>query len=293
MPVPDDFPQKLRGILLIIASASLFALVDGLSKLLAETQSVGQIVWARYAIALPVLIATTPRLDWRTLFRTSRPGFQLGRAVMPLGVSVSMVLAVRYLPLAEATVILFSAPFLVVALSVPLLGERVHPASWAGVVIGFAAVLLVARPGFSEISKYTVFPLAAAVFYALFQLVTRRLSTAGERPQTTLAWTLAAGTVVSTPFALATWQPVAAAGWLLMIALGVVFGLAQALMVRAFAHAPAGVLAPFGYAQIVAATIVGMLVFDAIPDGWTLLGVAMIVAAGVYVARSQAPRRAA
>ena len=283
----DGISERLRGILFIILSASSFAAVDGLSKVLADTQSVGQIVWARYALALPVLILTTPRAHWRTLFKTTRPASQLSRGLMPLAVSGTMVLAVRYLPLAEATVILFSAPFLVVALSVPFLGERVHPASWVGVVVGFAAVLLVARPGFGEISKYTIFPLAAAVFFALFQLVTRRLAATGERAQTTLAWTLAVGTVAATPVALMTWAPVTPSAWLLMIALGVVFGLAQAFMVRAFAHAPAGVLAPFGYAQIIAATIFGMIVFGAIPDVWTLLGVAMIIAAGVYVARSQ------
>ncbi|KAB2877249.1 MAG: DMT family transporter [Bauldia sp.] len=283
----DGISERLRGILFIILSASSFAAVDGLSKALADTQSVGQIVWARYALALPVLILTTPRAHWRTLFKTTRPASQLSRGLMPLAVSGTMVLAVRYLPLAEATVILFSAPFLVVALSVPFLGERVHPASWVGVVVGFAAVLLVARPGFGEISKYTIFPLAAAVFFALFQLVTRRLAATGERAQTTLAWTLAVGTVAATPVALMTWAPVTPSAWLLMIALGVVFGLAQAFMVRAFAHAPAGVLAPFGYAQIIAATIFGMIVFGAIPDVWTLLGVAMIIAAGVYVARSQ------
>ena len=283
----DGISERLRGILFIILSASSFAAVDGLSKALADTQSVGQIVWARYALALPVLILTTPRAQWRRLFKTTRPASQLSRGLMPLAVSGTMVLAVRYLPLAEATVILFSAPFLVVALSVPFLGERVHPASWVGVVVGFAAVLLVARPGFGEISKYTIFPLAAAVFFALFQLVTRRLAATGERAQTTLAWTLAVGTVAATPVALMTWAPVTPSAWLLMIALGVVFGLAQAFMVRAFAHAPAGVLAPFGYAQIIAATIFGMIVFGAIPDVWTLLGVAMIIAAGVYVARSQ------
>ena len=154
----DGISERLRGILFIILSASSFAAVDGLSKALADTQSVGQIVWARYALhddyhdtIQPVLILTTPRAHWRTLFKTTRPASQLSRGLMPLAVSGTMVLAVRYLPLAEATVILFSAPFLVVALSVPFLGERVHPASWVGVVVGFAAVLLVARPGFGEI----------------------------------------------------------------------------------------------------------------------------------------------
>jgi drug/metabolite transporter (DMT)-like permease len=286
LPSPAT-PEVLRGIVLIILSASVFALVDGLSKLLAETQSVWQIVWARYAIGLPVMIALTPRTEWRGLFRTGHPLHQIGRGLTPIGVSVCMVLGVRYLPLAEATVILFAAPFAIVALAGPVLGERVHSASWIGVVVGFAAVLIVARPGFGALSYYVLFPLAAAAFYTLYQLITRGLAVKGERPRTTLIWTLAIGAIIATPLALLTWEPVSTTAWILMISLGLVFSLAQSLMIEAFSRAPAGVLAPFAYSQIVAATLVGIVLFDAVPDGWTLLGVVMIVGAGVFIAREQ------
>jgi drug/metabolite transporter (DMT)-like permease len=279
--------RRLRGIALMILGASVFAGVDAVSKLLAETQSVGQIVWARYALAIPVLLLTTRPSDWRSLFATARPGLQILRGATPLAISGSMVMAVRYLPLAEATVILFAAPFLIVALSEPLLGEPVRPASWIGVIVGFAAVLIVARPGFGSLSRYMLFPLAGAVVFALYQLITRRLGLAGERPNTTLAWTLAVGGLVATPIALLTWHPVSARGWLLMVALGTVFGLAQSLLVRAFTYAPANLLAPFSYCQVVAATVLGMIVFDAIPDAWTFAGIALIIAAGVYVMRTR------
>ena len=287
MPGQHDARERLRGIVLLLLSVSLFAAVDGVSKLLADTQSVGQIVWARYALALPLLLATQRPANWASLFRTARPGLQILRAVAPLFVGGSMVMAVRYLPLAEATVILFAAPFLVVALSRPFLGERVGLASWIGVFIGFAAVLVVARPGFGELSKFSVFPLAAAVFYALFQLLTRQLAAAGEKADTTLAWTLAVGVAATTPIAAFFWAPVTTTAWLLMVALGVAFGVAQALLVRAFSHAPAGLLAPFSYAQIIAATVFGVVVFDAIPDLWTVVGITMIIGAGVYVMRSR------
>jgi len=283
-----DARERLRGITLLLLSVSLFGAVDGVSKLLAETQSVGQIVWARYALALPVLLATHRPIEWANLFRTAKPRLQILRAFAPLFVGGSMVLAVRYLPLAEATVILFAAPFLVVALSGPFLGERVPVASWIGVAIGFAAVFVVARPGFNELSKFSIFPLAAAVSYALFQLFTGRLAAAGETADTTLAWTLAVGVAVTTPIAASTWAPVSETMWLLMIALGVSFGLAQALMVRAFSYAPASLLAPFSYVQIIAATVFGMIVFDAVPDLWTLVGITMIIGAGVYVTQSRA-----
>lgn len=285
-------PETLRGIVLVILSASVFAGVDGISKVLAETQSVGQIVWARYAIALPTILLLTPRAEWREIFHTAHPRHQILRGIAPMGVSITMVLAVRYLPLAEATVILFAAPFLVVALAGPLLGERVHPASWVGVVIGFASLALVVRPGFGEVSYHVLFPLAAAVFYALYQIVTRGLATKGEPPRAMLAWTLATGTVVATPLALLSWEPVSSTAWIAMISLGLVFGLAQFLMIQAYVHAPAGVLAPFAYAQIIAATLIGIVFFGAVPDIWTLLGVLMMIGAGIWLTRSQRAGRA-
>jgi drug/metabolite transporter (DMT)-like permease len=279
----------MRGILLIILSAMLFGGVDGLSKILAETQPVGQIVWARYAFALPIFLATTsPRL-WPALFRTPRPAMQLARAVTPLAISVAMVLAVRYMPLAEATVILFAAPFLVVALSGPFLRERVSAASWIAVAVGFVAVLLVMRPGFSAFSAYAVFPLVAALFYALLQLITRSLGAADESPETTLAWTLVIGAVLTTPFAALQWTSVASSAWLTMVALGLVFGVSQATMIRAFSHASAGLLAPFSYVQIISAALFGALAFGDVPDFWTVAGMAAIIGAGVYVTRSTTP----
>jgi len=281
----DRARERLLGIILVVLSASIFAGVDGLSKLLADTSSVAQIVWARYALALPILLATTQPSQLPTLFRTRQPGLQILRGLAPVMVSIAMVFGVRYLPLAEATVILFAAPFLVAALSVPLLGERVHASTWVAVVIGFAAVLIVARPGFSELSLFALFPLVGAIFYAALQLITRRIAATGERSETTLAWTLLTGIVVATPFALYFWQPLDIRGWALMFGLGGTFGLAQLMMIRGFAHAPAALLAPLSYVQIVSAAILGVVVFHDVPDVWTLLGIVMIIISGVYVVR--------
>ena len=269
----------------MIVSASLFAVVDGVSKLLADDQSVAQIVWARYGFAIPVLLAASPRRTWRDLLRTNQRRNQIIRGLIPLIISVTMVLAVRHLPLAEATVILYVGPLLVVALSHPLLGEKVRLPAWIGVIVGFLAVLIVARPGFGDLSNYTIFPIIAAAFYALFQIFTRKLGAAGELPQTTLAWTLLIGALGATPAAAFTWQPLTLNAWALMIGLGVVFGLAQITSIRAFALAPANNLAPFSYAQVVAATLFGFVVFGAIPDFWTAMGIVLIIVAGFYVMR--------
>lgn len=271
--------------MLVILSAASFACVDGISKLLAETQPVAQIVWARYALALPPLFLMTGPGRWPSLYRTGQMRWQLLRGMTPLAISVSMVLGVHFLPLAEATVILFTSPFLVVALAGTMLGEPVRLVSWVGVVVGFVAVLVVTRPGFGHLSVYAFFPLIAAVFGALMQLLTRRLGAAGELADTTLAWTLTVGATAVTPVAFATWPETSLHAWVLLVSLGTVFGLGQFLMIRAFTLASAGVLAPISYIQIVAAVVFGAIVFGDLPDLWSFVGIAMIFFAGLLVVR--------
>ena len=279
--------ERLLGIGLVVFSACCFGVVDGFSKLLADNASVAQIVWARYALALPLLVLTTTPERLPGLFRTRRATLQIIRGLTPIAISVSMVLAVRHLPLSEATVILFAAPFLVVLLAVPVLGERVTRSRLIAVLVGFAAVLVVARPGFSEISHYAAFPLVGALFYAALQLITRRVAAAGEPAATTLAWTLLTGIVVVTPFAVWSWQPLDIHGWMLMIGLGLTFGVAQLTMIKGFAHAPAALLAPLAYMQIASAVLFSIVVFHETPDAWTLLGILMIAVSGIYVVRQR------
>jgi drug/metabolite transporter (DMT)-like permease len=277
--------DQLRGIVYLVVSVSLFGIVDGLSKILAPSLSFGQIVLGRYALALPLLLAVAGPAGWTALFTTRRPGLQLLRGLTPLIVGGVMVIAVHHLPLAEATVILFAGPFIVVAMSGRFLGEKVGLASYAAVAIGFLAVVVVARPGFGQLSWYTIFPLVGAVFYALLQLLTRKLADAGEDADTTLAWTLAVGIVAATPLALATWAEVTPTGWILLLLLGAVFGAAQLLLARAFLYAPANILTPFSYAQIIAATVFGLVVFGDVPDLWTVVGILLIIGAGFTVMR--------
>ena len=183
---------------------------------------------------------------YSAIYTCPHPILQLVRGFSPVMVGGSMVLALKFLPLAEATVILFAGPFLVVALSGPLLGERVRLTSWIAVAMGFLAVLLVARPGLGGLSVYALFPLLAALFYAVLQLLSRQLADLGESPMATLAWTLATGLVVSIPLAMVQWQPVASGAWPLFLGLGITFGLAQFCLVQAYRMGTANVLAERG-----------------------------------------------
>lgn len=268
---------------------TLFGVMDGLAKLLGGEYSVTQVVWARYAFAVPVILAVARPAAWPGLLRCERPTLQAARGLLPLLASVTVVLGLGLMPLADATAISFASPLLVVALSAPLLGERVSPHSWIGVACGFLGVLVIARPGGGTLAWAALFPLATAFLFALYQALTRLVSR-DDDPVVTLAWTVAVGLVLTTPLLPWSWHPVAGSDWLLLGLSGVLFGAGQSLLIRAFATAPAAVLAPFTYVQIVAAVAFGVAAFGDVPDLWTTAGTALVILAGVYVLRRQAAR---
>jgi drug/metabolite transporter (DMT)-like permease len=260
--------------------------MDGLGKYLANGHSVAQVVWARYAFAVPVVMAVAGPRRWRGLLNSDRLSWQAARALLPLLASVSVIVGLTMMPLADFTAISFASPLLVVALSVPLLGERITLRSWIGVIGGFAGVLVIVRPGAGSISWTAAFPLATAFCFALYQVMTRLVSRSDD-PVVTLAWTIVVGLVLMTLVLPFQWQPVALPAWLLLALSGVLFGLAHFLVIRAFALAQASLLAPFTYAQLVGAVIFGSLVFGQMPDATTFIGAGLVVCAGIYVLRRQ------
>ena len=282
--VTAERSTALLGVVLVMAGVTLFAVVDAAGKLLSEQHSVVQIVWARYAFAVPVLLATTPPGLWRTLFRVQQPLVQAGRGLMPVLASFAVVMGLTLLPLAEVTALTFASPLVVVALAGPLLRERSSIHDWIGVIVGFIGILVIVRPGGDAVAWAAVFPLACAFCFALFQLATRLVGR-HDQPTATLAWTIAVGLVVTTPLLLVDWRPVAAAEWSLMVLSGLAFGGAQLLLIRAFRLAPAAVLTPFTYAQIIPAVLLGLVLFGAVPGIWAGIGTAILIGAGIYVVR--------
>jgi drug/metabolite transporter (DMT)-like permease len=279
--------MKIRAILLLVLGVTLFGVMDGLGKFLAGNYSVFQVVWARYAFAVPIALAMAGGSTWRNLVGNGSPWLQVGRALLPLLASATVILGLALMPLADFTAISFASPLLVAALSRPLLGEKISVHTWAGVVCGFVGVLMIVRPGSGTIAWAAVFPLGTALFFALYQVLTRLVSRGGD-PAVTLIWTIAVGLVITTPMLPIGWRPVAGPDWLLLILSGLLFGMGQHLLIRAFSIAPAAILTPFTYAQIVAAIVFGALVFGDLPDFWTIMGTALVIGAGTYVLRHQA-----
>ena len=280
--VPAETTTVLRGIVLMLAAGFMFVLMDATAKHLAQTYSVTQVAWARYIFHMATLPVLFGRHRWTAVVRTPRLGLQLARSVLLLASTFLFFLAVKFIPLADATAIGFVGPLLVTALSVPLLGEQVGWRRWAAVIVGFAGVLVIIRPGFGVLHWAVVLPLLVAVCFALYQISTRVLSRT-DGWTTTLFYSASVGVVAMSAAVPFQWRTPDLAGWAAMAFLGLMGSLGHLAMIRAFAAAPASTLAPFAYMQLVWAIVIGFALFGDFPDGATLAGAAVIAASGLYV----------
>lgn len=273
--------SPLSGIALMTLATATFACADALSKVLVADYPVLQVVWLRQVAALAVWAPVILWVGGRDVWRTARPGMHAVRAVLHLASAVCFHLALTRVPLAEATALFYVEPLLLTALAVPLLGEKVGIRRWIAVVVGLLGMLLLVRPGSGEASLWYLFPLASAVVFALYEILTRKAGF-GDRPMTSFVWLLGGMIVVLAPAVPFVWQPLDQRALLLAL-LGIISGGAQFLMIFALARAPASVLAPLRYSHLVWATLLGVAIFSALPDGWSLAGMAIIVGAGLYV----------
>ncbi len=259
----------------------LFVSMDTAAKQLTQSYPVLQVVWARYLFhALLLAIYLNRRIPG--LMRTQRLGIQLFRSLLLLITTLLFFTGISLIPLADASAIMFVAPIIVTALSMPLLKERVGPRRWAGIVIGFIGALIIIRPGGDTLQLAALLPFGAACCYAIYQIITRSLSHS-DPPLTTLAYTALVGAVVmclAVPF---DWRTPDTTGWLLMILVGFLGGVSQFTLIKAFQAAPAATVTPFSYSSLVWATLFGFLVFGDLPDRWTIVGAIVIAASGLYI----------
>ncbi|HWV17972.1 MAG TPA: DMT family transporter [Rhodocyclaceae bacterium] len=278
-------PQNImRGILLMLGAVFLFASMDATAKWLSLKYPVPMLVWARYLVhCLLMLIFLLPS-HGRRLWYSPRPGLQIVRALMLLGVTGFVMAAFRLLPLTVATAIIFLAPLMVGLLAGPLLKEKVGPIQAAALALGLLGVVLIARPGGEVPLLGVIFAGIGALCYTAYQLMTRMLAPY-ESSVTMLFYTALIGTVVTTLLLPWIWTEIHPGGLdlFLICTLGVLGGSGHYLLIRAFRIAPATALAPFLYAQMAWAGLLDLIVFQHVPDGPTWAGIALIVAAGLGV----------
>ncbi len=277
-----------RGILWMLLTGICFVAMDSLAKHLTQSYPIAQVVWARYAFHFQLLaLVLGPRL--RRTMHTRRLGLQCLRSLLLLGATSLFFAALSFIPLADATAIMFVAPIVVTALAMPLLGERVGPHRWASVVVGFLGALVIIRPGTEAMDPAALLALCAASCYALYQIATRRLS-ATEVPLTTLAYTALIGVLATSALMPFLWLPPAPMHWFAMIGLGLLGGIGHFALIKAFQFAPAATVTPFGYSNLIWAVLFGYLIFGDLPDGWTVSGALVIAGSGLYIAHRERMR---
>jgi len=242
-----------------------------------------QVVWARYTCAFLLALVVLNPWSRPGMLTTTRPALQIGRSTLLLGSTVFNFMAFRYLQLDEALAILFSTPFLVAILAGPILGEWVGWRRWTAIMVGFAGVLVVVRPGMGGLQWAALLSLVSAFCYAGYSITTRMLSTT-DSSETTLFYANLFGFVVMVPVLPFVWtNPPSWIDWVLMAAVGAFGAGGHLLLILAHRNAPASVLSPFIYTQIVWATTLGYLVFANVPSQWTIAGAGIVIASGLYL----------
>jgi len=278
-----ELKSRQRGILLMCCALVCFACLDTTGKWLGRHVPVWEVVWSRYLGAtILALVFTNP---WRATgsLRTKRPFLQCFRALLLFGSTLFNFLALRHLQLADTMSIAFALPLVLSLLAGPILGEWVGPRRLVAIFIGFIGVLVVVRPGVGALQPGMIYAIGSLFCYAFYNMFTRMLA-ATDPPTTTTFFSSISGVVVLTPFLPWFWQwPQHLEVWLGLAALGVFGGFGHYLLILAHGRAPAAVLAPYVYTQIVWMTALGFIVFGDVPGFYTALGAGIVVTSGLYL----------
>lgn len=282
--------HPFRGVTLFAAALLLFACMDTTIKYLAMRYNVPLVVAIRYIVHCVLMVALLAPSQGKQLVQTQRTGLVLVRAASLVIASLFMGMALRRMPVAETTAIVFLAPMLVVLLARPVLGERIGVLGWVAAVIGFVGVLLIARPGNGLDTTGTLYATCVVGALVVYQLLSRVLVTT-ESTYSMLFYTALMGSIGFGIFLPWSWKGAPPTLWvlLLFLSMGITGGLGHFLYTAAHRHAPASLLAPMNYLQLLWAGLLGWIVFNHVPDQLSILGMCVITASGAMVAFKSRP----
>ena len=273
----------------ICAGVAFLVANDAIAKLLTDRYTPIQIVFLRNLIAVPIITAIILASFGSASLRSRHLSLHAARgALMTLGAWLYFT-SLIFLPLAEATALVFSAPIFITALSVPLLGEHVGWRRWGAVLLGFVGVLVIVRPGSAAFQLAALLPVGTALCYALFMISARWIDRS-ERLWTMMLFAMLFPMIFAAPFAVANWVPVHGGDIVLFVGLAICGSLGLALIGQAFRMAPAAIVAPFDYTALIWATGFGWLIWGDVPLLWTILGAAIIALSGIIIILREAPR---
>lgn len=277
--------RPTQGAVLMATAVLLFACMDVTTKHMALTYAVPLVVFMRYAGNLLALLAIFGPRKGRSLFAVQRKGLVLLRSVCLGGASLFAALAFQRMPVAETIAIVFLAPFGVMLLAGPILGEKVGPLQWMAALLGFAGVLLIVRPGSGLDPLGVVFALITAASSIVYNMLSRSLART-ETTEAMLVWTAIVGTLafgVALPWSLPSTLP-SGLDIGLFVAMGLLSTVGHFLFTQACRVAPASVIAPVNYLQLVWSGLLGGVVFGHVPDQIALVGMGLIALGGMSAA---------
>ena len=275
--------QRLIGIGLMCATVAVFACLDTTAKYLGTQMDPLQVAWARYTSAFVLTLFISNPITDPGLVRTKRLTLQIVRSSLLVVSTVLNFLALRWMQLDEVLSIIFTFPFIVAIASGPILGEWLGWRRWTAIGVGFCGVLLITRPGLGEFNPAALLSLTATVFYGTYAVLTRVVSRVDSN-QTSLFYGNAIGALVMLPVIPFVWQT--PSNWLIALMLlgtGVLGSLGHYFLIAGHKLAPAAVLSPFIYTQLIWVVILGYVVFDHVPNGWTMVGAAIVIGSGLYL----------
>lgn len=287
--MPRTPVSPLAGIVMLVLSSWALSSLDTSAKwIMAAGAPILLVGWLRFTVHLLLVLMLVRPKSIKGILRTQRPYSQLLRGAVMLVATFSFFTALRHLPQAEATSIVFLAPLLVLATAPWVLKEPAHLSRWLAALAGFVGILVIIRPGSGLDPVGTGFALLTAVLFATQYICTRRVAV--DDPMTTLVWSGGVGAVCLTlglPYILTEAYPFirefGPLEWLVLLGTGFWGALGHLLQIQAYRQAPASLLAPFVYLQIIAAAVLGWLVWGHFPDALTWLGIAIICGSGIII----------
>lgn len=287
----DSHSSTVRGIWLMIIAMQIAPMIDALAKTaIARVPSI-EVVTGRFVVQTIFCLAMALWAGRMHELRAPRMGFQILRGVMLALTSLLFISALKWMPLVDAFAIAFIEPMLLTALSALVLKEKVGMRRWTACFVGFVGCVIVVRPNYDIFGVHALLPLGSAMAFALYHMMTRQLSGQGSvlaaQFISGFTGTLLSGAVLTfTTWTGVSGQVAMVPEWfdlVLIVGVGVCSLTSHALVIKAFQKAPAMVLAPLGYLEIIGGTIYGYFVFHDFPPPLTWLGIAVIMSSGIYI----------
>lgn len=280
--------EVVPAVLCMLSGAAVLTLNDALIKGLAATYPTGELLFIRGAFVWPWILVFAMRSGGLASLKIRNLQGQALRAVCVIASAFLFINGLRHLALADAIAVAFTGPLFITAMAPLVLRERVGWRRWAAVLVGFAGVIFMLRPGGDVLQWAILFPLGAAVCGGMRDLITRRIS-GTETTVSVLAVTTTVVLLAGLSTALfSDWVHPKPADLVKFAISGALLAVAHTLMIEAFRRGEATLVAPFKYSSLLWATLFGFLMFGELPDLWTVAGAAVIALAGLYVFRREA-----